>query len=247
MPTSDTEFWVDISYDLLTPVKAQVLKGAGVKGVVQCLWADGREQPPNRVINLRNAEIGGLDIAGYVVVTPWSGITGAGHVQAGCRGIPQDLWNALLFVAIDVEVTGLTDVIVRGAVEALVALGKSRVIYTSWNAWVNYFGNSLAFTDCLLWNAYWDGAPDVDFASLPFGGWKITQVLGEQWSGGTNVGGTYADRNQFVTALLRPQPVPDDPCALIKLRVKGLEETVRAAADADWETVGRWAKFFGGV
>lgn len=188
-------YGIDLSYDEISDADVARLKAAGVRVAVQCLWT-GREQPGPRVTNLRRLKnAGGIALAGYISVTPHR--DGAWHVDQGRAGVPDDIWAALKRVPVDVELPGLTADTVRRAVERVRALGKPRDIYTNWNTWVNVLGNPRTFTDCGLWNANWDGAPDFDFPRLPFGGWRPEQVWGEQWSGGTNVSGVFADRNQF--------------------------------------------------
>jgi len=227
-------FGVDSSFDELTPADAQRLKAAGVQVYAQCLWT-GREQPAPRVVSLRNALLAGIPkLIGYISVAP--GHSGDWHVNQGRAGVPDDIWNALVKVPVDVELDGLTTQIVRQAVDRVAALGKPKDIYTNYRTWVEVLGNPTTFTDCGLWNAIWDANPDFDFPTLRFGGWRDEQVWGEQWSGGTNVvAGQFADRNQFRAAavgIAHPQPpvtnnpvppVPVGPRApfAILLKLKG--------------------------
>lgn len=188
-------YGVDISYHDLTTEQATLLKSAGVQVLIQCLWT-AAEQPAHRVTNLRTAMQAGLTIAGYASInkTPGSGVE---HMDKARDGVPDDIWASLKKVAVDVELQGIQVADVRAAVDRVQELGKPKDIYTSYNAWVNYVGNPQTFTDCGLWNANWDEQPDFDFPRLRYGGWNDDQVWGEQWSGGTNVHGVHADRNQF--------------------------------------------------
>jgi hypothetical protein len=93
-------------------------------------------------------------------------------VAQGRAGVPDDIWDALALVFIDVELDGIPNATVRQAVEATANLGKRRAIYTSYNAWVTKQGNPQDFTDCLLWYAHWDNKPEIDWA-LPFGSWHL--------------------------------------------------------------------------
>jgi len=231
-----TDKWVygvDASFGLLTEERANFMKLAGAKGYAQCLWT-GREQPANRVANLRIALNTGLKIIGYISVSN-NGHDGAWHVAQARAGIPNDIWAALVKVPVDVELTGLDFAyhIVR-ALDAVAALPieqpdvlgrahKPKDIYTSYNAWVNYMGNPTRPAGTGLWNAVWDENPDFDFPTLRFGGWQDDEVWGEQWNGGTNIDGIDVDRDQFrasalgivdpappVTDVPTPPPSPTD-------------------------------------
>lgn len=206
---------VDSSFDELTLDEAKKLKAAGVQTYAQCLWT-GREQPATRVISLRNAILAGIPkVIGYISVSN-NGHDGAWHVDQGRAGVPDDIWNALVKVPIDVELTGLTMAThVLPALRRIAELGKPRDIYTNYNTWVSVLGNPTRPAGVGLWNAIWDLNPDFDFPTLRFGGWQDGEVWGEQWSGGTNVQGQFADRNQFraeAVGIAHPQPpVTDNP------------------------------------
>ena len=241
---------VDSSFDLLTREEAQRLKqDAGVELYIQCLWT-GTVRPVHRLQSLENARMEGLAVAGYASLT-WSGV-GEYHMKEAMAGVPLDLQQALNFVAVDVELPGITIAQIKQARVYLLNAGMQKVpVYTSYNAWTTLVGprnsSELAQAGVLLWNAFWDGQPDVDFAGLPFGGWSEERVVGEQWSGGTNVEGQFVDRNTFARAWLFPAPTPpaSDPCGLVAVRARFLEECARAAADGDYATLKRWATFFG--
>jgi hypothetical protein len=194
---------VDSSYDLLTRAEARCLKDNGWPLFVQCLLAlprTGPQQPQYRIRSLRNAQQKHLATAAYIVIG--STMPGATYVNLARQGVPDDLWAALKFVAIDVEVPGIMAGAVHDAVVRVQAMGKLAVIYANYNTWVNYIrpknSDLLARVGVPLWNAFWDGQPDVDFASLPFGGWTPEQVALEQWSGGTHICGQFVDRNTIV-------------------------------------------------
>jgi hypothetical protein len=194
---------VDSSYDYLTAYETQCLKDSGVSLFIQCLLAlpySGPEQPRACIPNLYAAQARQLDIGGYIAIG--SQLPGAAYVDMARERMPNDLWDALKFVAIDVEVQGIAEREVVEAVSTVAQLGQRAVIYTSHNIWTNYVTPSNSFLlstlGVPLWNAFWDGDPDVDFSNLPFGGWMLKQVALEQWSGGTNVCGQFVDRNTIV-------------------------------------------------
>lgn len=191
---------VDSSYDELTDQEAKCLRESGWPLFIQCLLAlprTGPEQPAKRIISLRNALENNLPTAAYIVVG--SSRPGDEYINLGREGVPDDIWVALKFVAVDVETPGVrVDEIIR-AVDRVVALGKLPLIYTNFWTWENYIvptqDTRLAERGVVLYNANWDGQPDIDFGSFPFGGWRVEQVALEQWSGGTFICGQFVDRN----------------------------------------------------
>lgn len=238
---------VDCSFYNLLVQQAQDLKSAGVEAFMQCILAQpasGPVQPPPRVTNLRNALNVGLYILAYAVLPAGGDYNvGVSTAQFARQGIPQDIWDALLITEVDVELP-MQPLAINGMADSFTGLGKRAAIYTNYNTWVNVLGNPKDFTGYLLHNALWDNAPDINFASLPFGGWSTRQVLAEQWSGGVNIQGVFADRDTFVKELLLPE-IPDS-CALSKLRAQFLEEIDIAAAKGDYKTLVRWGQYLGG-
>jgi hypothetical protein len=192
---------IDASFDILTPKKAQALRQGGYDVFVQCLWT-GAEQPTTAVGNLRTAFDAGFPyVLGYISLA--GGHLGAWHVEQGLGHLPPDVADRLHTVAIDIELPGIRNSAIREAVDAIEARYGLKIIYTSYNAWVSYQGNPQTFVDCLLWNAFWDGESDVDFPLHPFGGWRPDQVVAEQYTGGGDVFGLFADRNVWVKELLQ--------------------------------------------
>lgn len=219
---SDFVYGVDLSFHRLTRENARLMRLGDVKVVMQNLWT-GTKQPPFRVENLRILQEEGFTEPGYalggyaVVLSPAWGRTGRQHMEMARSGMPSDLWNVLRRVPVDVETEDVRVSDIRQAVDRLHDLGKPRDIYTNWNTWNNYLDvrNPQEFSDCDLWNANWDGSPDIDFTDLTFGPWSITDVIGEQWSGGTRIFGAFVDRNQFRADAFglidRVPPVPPTP------------------------------------
>lgn len=194
---------VDASFDTLTPKKAKALREDGFEVYWQCLWTGG-QRPGPAIENLQVARANGFTICGYISVAPHH--TGSWHVLRGREGIPQDLWDDLVLVVVDVELEGIPNEMIREAVEALAipvpSFNKRRAIYTAYFAWVGQQGDPQDFTDCLLCNALWDGNEDFDFPSLPYGGWTPEQVVCEQYTGGGDVWGLNADLDVWNEELL---------------------------------------------
>jgi hypothetical protein len=222
----DWVYGIDISYQQLDDAKCNLLELAGVRSCGQCVWT-GAEQPAPRVTNLRllkdRLQTGRGKIMPYAYASITSSRTGIAHMASARAGFPDDLFAFMPKWVVDVELPGITILQVRQAVDQVAAWGKPRDVYTSYNAWVNYLGNPMTFQDTGLWNAYWDGDPDFDYPSRPFGRWR--EVWAEQWSGGTNVQGVFADRDQVradalgvvlapplppITPVPTPPPAPSD-------------------------------------
>ncbi len=202
---------IDCSFDELTPVEANRLRAAGVEVFGQCLWT-GDQQPPVAVNNIRVAKAAGMIPFGYLSVSPrkpqennpWQG---EDHVKAGYDSLPEDVKKMLRHVALDVELQGLKfDYHVNSGVVGLINRGYAPLVYTSYNAWKNYMGDPPAGVGWYLWNAFWDNDADYDFARFPYGGGNFT-LIGEQYTGGQNVEGQFADRDRFEDTFFA-QPAP---------------------------------------
>lgn len=193
---------VDASYDTLHADEIGCFMRNDIELFVQCLWT-GAEQPSPRVANLRVADQMGIMTAGYISLTRRG--SGQEHVDRGRAGVPDELWRAMKFVAVDIELDGIRIEEIVRACNRVVTLGQQPILYTNYNSWMNKVIPSnptdIADSGILLWNAYWDGDPDIDFPRLPFGGWRADEVVIEQWSGGTNVCGAFVDRNTVVRHL----------------------------------------------
>ena len=224
-------FGIDSSYNVLTDQEAQDFKAGGGEVYVQALTAlpfSGLERPNSRIISLRNAQEAYITPAGYLLVG--SLFSGSYYVDFARQDVPDDVWNALAFVAIDVEVPGIWLATVQEACDRLAELGKSPcVIYTNYNSWTSHVvpANPAHPPGWLLWNASWDDSPDLDYERHPFGNWQTHEIIGEQWSGGVEVAGQFADRDIFHVSVLNmssplPEPVPADCGPVFYDREEGL-------------------------
>jgi hypothetical protein len=246
---TDYVLGVDASFHELTRQQAEDLALAGVAVWVQCLWT-GAVTPKPAQSNLDIAAATGLITAGYGSLCQGAQ-DGLYHAERTVTAVRSSTWDSLRFVATDVELDGIANTAIREMVDALYVFGKRRVIYTSFGCWVYKQRNPQDFTDCLLWNANWDAEPDVDFPTLRFGGWKLEQVLGEQWSGGyTFPCGAYTDRNTFRVDLLKEEPMPNfvvyteaQRTEILKVSLR-MRETDGGVAPGKWQVV--WLNFFKG-
>jgi len=66
-------------------------------------------------------------------------------------------------------------------------------IYTGAWWWSDFAGNTAPFAHLPLWSAYYDNEPDIDFAQLPYGGWRAPAI--EQYHGTVETCGLNTDRN----------------------------------------------------
>ncbi len=209
---ADQKWGIDCSYDGLTLAEGKRLREAGVEVFGQCLWT-GAEQPAVAVNNIKVAHASDLIPFGYISCSPrgpkWDG---EAHVKAGYDGLTDDVKALLRHCALDIELEGLTfDQHVVPGMTGLINRGFAPLMYTSFNAWVNYLGNPRAGAGWYLWNAFWDGDPDYDFMRFPYGHDAFI-LIGEQYTGGQNVEGQFADRNRFEGDFFAPPPpVPPPP------------------------------------
>ena len=248
MTTPAVLFAIDTSYDDVTPAKARAVRETGVELAIQCLY-DGEKQPAHRVTNLRNYMNAGLLIGAYASL-PANASVGYTHMDIAQAGVPPDLWQALVRCAVDVELDGITTYAIREALTRVGQFGKPRTIYTNLNTWRYKLGDPHDFTDCELWNAWWDEDPDRDFDANPYGGWRPDQVIAEQYSGGHQVAGVYADRDVFFVS--RPQllgqptaAIVDAATGLLLLRIAILEKGIDATRAGDAHALRQLADFLG--
>ena len=183
----------------------QARRAEGFTVMFQCLWTGGyagndgiRAAAP---VNLRNARLAEFDVVGgYANATPppwWPLEVQIREIKANAGSE----WAALDRIAIDLEISGLTMARAFELANALAARGKRTDIgYTARWFWVGHMGNSqdprwLRFK---LWNANYDWNPDIDFGDAPYGPWKISDLVGEQYQGTTQLDGYAVDLNTFI-------------------------------------------------
>lgn len=207
---TDRMWGADGSFDRLTPQRAHEMRASGVEIYVQCLWT-GNQAPSVRVPNLINAQDAGLIIAGYASVS--SGRDGRDHMDAARSGIPDDLWEAMTRVALDMELAGLDyDNHVVGGIQRLAELGHNdNLVYTGKGAWGDFMPGKPKPFQSKLWNASWGMSSVGLMLPSPYAGWKEEDTVGLQFEGGAAVpefGGFTADRNTFDRAFWSPAPQP---------------------------------------
>lgn len=198
---------VDASFDRLTPQRAHQLKAAGVEIYVQCLWT-GNQRPTTVVPNLINAQDAGLVIAGYISVS--SSRSGADHMEAARAGVPDDLWESMTRIALDMELEGLDyNNHVVGGLARLQELGGDNLVYTGIGAWGDFMPGRPKPFESKLWNASWGMDPAGLMLPHPYAGWREGDTVGLQYGKGApmeEADNFVADRDTFDRDYWMPQP-----------------------------------------
>jgi GH25 family lysozyme M1 (1,4-beta-N-acetylmuramidase) len=143
--------------------------------------------------NLERADAAGFSIATYVALNAGDGRRAVTEGQNHCGR----MWDKVGWVGVDCEIDGITSRIITDAVNTVLSYGKRPVIYTARWWWKGHFGNSQDFKHLPLWNAFYDQDPDIDFATASYGGWTLDKVMGEQYTGSTELAGITVDKNSF--------------------------------------------------
>jgi hypothetical protein len=240
---------VDSSYDQLTIDEARCLKRGGCYGFVQCLLAlptRGPEHPASRVASLENAIAAGLEVYGYVLVG--SQLPGGQYIDMARQGVPDGVWDALGFVAVDIETPNVNVQQAREAFDRLRHYGQPvDVLYTSYHAWTSLVfprnDKTLAQRGVKLWAAEWDNlpAPDLDYL---YGGWQQSDVVIKQYTGGSMKCGQYVDNNVASLEWLQSLKEDDDMGMTPdeEARVAGIERNLGAIAAAAGEKIAALAE-----
>lgn len=180
---------IDLSFDTLG---GAVLGDPAVEMVNQSLWT-AAVQPPPRVINLRNAIDAGKRVSASIALNAYT--PAMQHVAAGRSGVPDDLWDRIEWVSIDMELENLHVDDLINAWDTLAQMGKNvRVVYTRRDYW-NHIGGDPA--DPRLKGSWlWDARPDGGFY-VPYGVWAPESVMGTQTSSTTLYDGIEVDFDFF--------------------------------------------------
>jgi len=202
---------LDVSFSAVSLDWCRARYAEGWRALVQNLWTGGYAGNDGlRAVarnNLANAKAAGLRVAAYANASPAAWWPIAVQMQE-IRRNAGDMWPHLEGVAVDVEIPGITLARVLELADAINAAGqRADVLYTARWFWTGHMGDSkdARWRRFKLWNAYYDGDPDIDFASAPYGPWAASDLVGEQYQGTTQLGGASVDLNTFLTTFLQPQ------------------------------------------
>lgn len=166
---------------------------------------DGLAQYAAAEATAKNATTAGLLTAGYTALTP--SVKGDMAVNIAYAAFGMEAQH-LEFMAIDAEIYGITNIHIDAAEKRILALGMRPIIYTAPWFWNDPRGmnGSTAFAGLPLWNAHYDGNPDVNFQNAPYGGWVLKKLAGEQYTGTTTYCGVSVDMNTFSDDFLLGAP-----------------------------------------
>ena len=213
---------LDISFSKPSQQWWEDRRAEGLEVMVQNLWTGGFASNKGikavAATNLKRARAAGLIIAAYANASPpdwWSIKIQMDNIKANAGAE----WPNLVDFAVDVEIPRTNLARVTELSDALESEGKTAdVLYTARWFWSGYMGNSLdpRWLRWDLWSAHYDWNPDIDFPSSSYGPWVLADLVGEQYTGTTNIEGQSIDLNNFIgdwpTGTQLPLPEePDEP------------------------------------
>ena len=199
----------------------------------------GIDANPHCEGNLLRAKSAGMVTATYTALNSLNGFTAVQNAKAACGSA----WGDVAFVAIDCEINGITETTIRQAIQQCDDFGKQACIYTAYWWWHDQFGNSTQFAHMPLWNAYYDGEPDVDFGRLMYGGWAVSSVVMEQFTGSSQLAGITVDRNTILADWWVEEDQGDEPMtdeerrAFDELKVKADRTAAQQRAGGVFATI----------
>lgn len=225
---------LDISFSKITPQWIANRKAEGYEVFIQCAWTGGLAGNDGiKAVcehNLKTAREGGLITCAYVNASPptwWPLSKQMFHIKENCGSE----WTNLQYVFMDVEIVSNGQYVTPDrAIElanAIIAEGKDcDTLYSAkwyWNQlptggdprWHQHFP--------MLWNAFYDSHPDIDFPASPYGAWQYPgDVVGEQYQNTTQLEGVAVDLNTFVDFYFE-----EDDMALTARQEQTLEELAK--------------------
>ena len=140
----------------------------------------------------------GLQVATYIAL---NSMAGADSVARGLKACWD--YSDLCFVALDVEIKGVTVDIISDAVSAVSAAKLIPIIYTGGWFWYGKFGDPHDFSHLPLWTSRYDGYADLTVNWKPYGGWEAPAA--KQYEGTNHTLGFGNDLSVFdMTALGGP-------------------------------------------
>ena len=173
-------------------------KGERVAVVGSWHGRDGNGFAQSNLINARQAQFA---TATYVVLNSLPGSVAVKEAAVFCGSE----WENLAFVALDVEVAGVTRAIIAEAKDA-VRYHHPRAlvcIYTGRWFWDGQLGNPTWGRDLglPLWDSRYDGMPNLDYPD-PYGGWE--HLIGRQYQGTNKAVGFSTDLSVFSSVFMGP-------------------------------------------
>ena len=144
--------------------------------------------------SLASAKAVGLELGTYAVLNGVLGDESIEHAKSVCGS----QWDDVRFIALDIEVTGVTFETISSASATLAHYGKQVCLYTGSWWWVGHMGNPTwgADLDIKLWTADYSRPPSLDLPK-PYGGWYASDVIGHQFQGTNTRLGLNCDLSVF--------------------------------------------------
>jgi GH25 family lysozyme M1 (1,4-beta-N-acetylmuramidase) len=201
-PAASEQVFVEaVDWSLFQPAHTERdmrrLREAGVGLVIVGGWhGDNLGVNPNCRHDLALARTNHLKTGLYVVLDSSEGTDATGAVHKARANCGEE-WDHATFVALDVELAGVTTAEIRAGVDEVRRLGKTPVIYTAYWFWHEMFGDPQDLCDVPVWNAFYDWSSDFNFAELPYGCWTPDQVVAEQYQPDSKLPGLEMDHNSF--------------------------------------------------
>jgi len=200
----------------------------GIRLAVPGCW-HGNEGYDSVAETLRNSRQAGLLTATYIALTP--AYDGYNSVMKGYSLCGAE-WQFLRFVALDVEVPGITREDLIAAIKQVVALGQRPIIYTSRSAWNAVMNDSFDFWWLPLWDAHYTDNPLFGAQFNPYGNWSLANLAGDQYTNTTSYQGISVDFNVFSDAFVNASPAPlNELAALAKAWQRDMLDLSTNAAD----------------
>ena len=149
----------------------------------------GRESNQTAANTLTSAQSAGLSVATYAVINSLDGERSIERAKQACGRS----WPALKFVALDIEVDGVSEATIQAAADEVRNEGLRPIIYTGRWFWSGHLGNPTWAADLPLWDSAYNGQSDLTFDG--YGAWKT--VVGHQYQGTNSALGFSADLSVF--------------------------------------------------
>jgi hypothetical protein len=204
---------LDVSFSPISPGWAAARKAEGWEVFIQCVWTGGyaNNAHVSRVAarNLKVAREAGMITAGYLNTNPWFPAETSlreARTNAGAE------WSHLEVVFNDVEIAGVTEQQIKDHCLAIEGAGKRTAIYSARWFWSSIGDPKWPWLRAYdIWAADYDGDPFLGTTAL-FGPWSVTDVIGKQYRGSTDIGGVQVDLNVFAEGFFKEG---DEMCQIL--------------------------------
>ena len=176
---------------LISEAEWQAAKSRGFTLAIVGAWhgTEANEYAQETILNAYNA---GMQVAAYTVLNAEDGHKSVLSALEACG----DQTDNLLFMALDVEVVGLTEKVFDEAHIELLTSDVVACVYTRSSFWKGTLGNPNWGIGLPLWDANYDGVDQLILTNN-YGGWNQTSIVGKQYTGSNTRLGFDADCSVF--------------------------------------------------